>query len=85
MKEWIRELYLEVWLWWNDRFGHRHKYSMSSMALYEGEPREHANAIPLVAWIYRCKCGKEIVELDSSGIELLQQGVDYNELIKKQI
>ena len=82
----IRELYLDLWFWWDDHFfGHKHKYIMARMVVYEGEPKEYPNAIPLVAWIYRCKCGKEIVELEPSGIRLLQQGVGYDELIKKQI
>ena len=85
MKEWMREIYLDIWMWWDYYFGHQHKYSMDSMVVYEGEPREHPNATPLVAWIYRCKCGKEIIELEPSGIRLLQQGVDYDELIKKRI
>lgn len=75
----------EVWIWWDYYFGHKHKYSLVHIAIYKGEPRENPRGIPLVAWIYECKCGKEIVELDSSGIRLLQKGVDYEELIKERI
>ena len=81
MKEWL----LDWWLWFDLHFGHWHKYSLVSLAIYEGEPKEHPSSIPITAWIYRCKCGEEIIELDTPGIRLLQKGVDYDELIKKRI
>ena len=85
MKEWWYEFKLDVWHWWDYRFGHRHKFSMAGMCVYEGEPRENPHGIPLVAWVYRCKCEHEIVELCTAGIELLQKGVDYDALIECRI
>ena len=85
MKEWLEYLKDEILLWWDYYFGHQHKYTMIGMCLYKGEPREHPCGVPLVAWIYRCRCGNEIVELNPSGIRLLQQGVDYDALIECRI
>jgi len=86
MKEWL-EFYVtdRILWWWHDLFTHRHEYSMSGMALYKGEPREHPSGIPVVAWIFKCKCDHEIVQVDRAGIRLLQQGVDYDALIEYRI
>jgi hypothetical protein len=84
VKTWLEWLYFETLLYWDHYFGHWHKYTPSGTALYSGEDRGTVG-IPVVAWIYRCKCGKEIVELDTAGIRLLQQGVEYDKLIEERI
>jgi hypothetical protein len=35
----------------------------------------------ITAWTYTCKCGREIVEIDSAGIELLTHGHPYDEIV----
>ena len=82
MKEWLE--YLVYW-GWHLHFAHQHRYSLGGICIYKGEPRENPRGIPLVAWIYRCKCGEEVVQLEPSGIRLLQQGVDYDALIKDKL
>ena len=86
MKEWL-EFYVTDRLigWWDYLFMHWHTYGLVSMCLYKGEPRENPRGIPLVAWVYRCKCGEEVVDLTASGIRLLQQGVKYEALIEERM
>ncbi len=86
MKEWLEFYVIErLWDTWYDLFMHHHRYSSAGMCYYRGEPREHPRSTPFVAWIHKCKCGKEIVDLTDSGIRLLQQGVDYDALIEERL
>jgi len=86
VKEWLEFYVIERLIdWWHNLIAHQHQYSMSRMVIYKGEPREHPSGIPLVAWVYRCKCGEEVVDLTASGIRLLQQGVEYEALIEERL
>ena len=86
MKEWLEFYVIERLIdFWHNLIAHQHRYSPGGMCLYRGEPRKHTSSVPIVAWIHKCRCGKEIVELDYSGRELLQQGVDYDALIKERV
>jgi hypothetical protein len=78
----MKELFDDFRLWLSFLFMHSHKYSLDGLATYSGP---ETSSIPVVAWFYMCKCGSEIVEVDRSGVELLQKGVDYKKLIENRI
>ncbi len=68
------------------RFEHFCSYKLVEIGIYtDKEHREHPASIPLVAWRYECKCGKELIEYSPSGIRLLQKGLSEEKVVTEWI
>lgn len=59
---------------WRFIRNHQCHYSLDDMVLNKSE---NDICIPLTAWVYRCYCGKEIVEITESGVKQIANGVPY--------
>lgn len=81
--EWIYDLWLEVTFFYDYHTTHRHTYSLSGFYGYKGD-KWTGKGIPVVAWAYTCKCGEQICELTGIGVDLMESGVKYDELINDE-
>lgn len=83
MIEYLRDLYWDFYAWFDYLTTHFCAFKMCGMIVYGGEDRG-TKGLPLVGFKYHCKCGREMIELTESGINLIANGVEYEALVAKE-